>query len=168
MVDNTKVVMMDGITTLADLIAGVGVLVCTTASKPTSPFEGQVIYVTDNAAGSEIESWDGSAWQTVGSGGGLGTNETSFTIDKDNVSGTAAITELKFNRGEADAAGIIQWDEASGPFFEFLRLDTGDATKYKAAIMVHRIYIDNTDTYLERDTVSPYHLVLHCNGIDFE
>lgn len=106
MVDTTKVLMMDGVTTLADLISGQGIIVCTTANKPSSPYEGQVIYVTDNEPGSEIESWDGTAWQTVGGGGGGGIQD--------------------------------------------------------------RIYIGNLDTYLERDSASPYHLVIHCNGIDFE
>jgi len=61
-----------------------GVRVCTAATKPfsatpadNSPFEGQVIYVTDNAVGLELEAYDGAAWQT--SAGGLWESTGGYT-----------------------------------------------------------------------------------------
>lgn len=47
-----------------------GIRVCTNATKPQNPFEGQHIYVTDATAGQELQSWNGTSWEIVGSGGG--------------------------------------------------------------------------------------------------
>jgi hypothetical protein len=107
---------------------------------------------------SNIKFPDGTSLQDVydNAGGGAsasGTNETTFTIDEDNISGTAAITELRYSRGATtdDAFGIIQWNEASGPYFELLKLNAGDTAKYKASIMVDKIYIGDTNTYIYKD-----------------
>jgi hypothetical protein len=52
----------------ADGGSGSGLTVCTSSTKPASPTEGMMIYVTDNTAGQEIETYDGSAWVTDGMG----------------------------------------------------------------------------------------------------
>lgn len=54
-----------------------GIRVCTNATKPNNPFEGQHIYVTDATAGQELQSWNGSSWDIVGSGGGGGSGVTN-------------------------------------------------------------------------------------------
>jgi len=64
MVTKGEIIFPDG-SSLQDAYDN-GVTVCTAATKPSSPFEGQVIYVTDNSAGDELEAYDGAAWQAVG------------------------------------------------------------------------------------------------------
>jgi len=58
-----------------------GVTVCTSTTKPTSPSEGDLIYVTDNAAGKELEHYDGSSWQTVNDNSGLVQNPMTSDLD---------------------------------------------------------------------------------------
>lgn len=102
MVDNTKVLMMDGHTTLAETIANINAK----SSEPiASVGPGEVIYRTDLK---KLYVNTGTAispiWELVGAGGGFQS----------------------------------------------------------------RIYIGDLDTYLERDSAAPNHLIIHCNGIDFE
>jgi len=47
------------------LMGGSGVTVCTSTTKPESPDEGMLIYVTDNESGKELEHYNGSSWETI-------------------------------------------------------------------------------------------------------
>ena len=66
--DFVDVVDISDLNTNADEIdAAVGFTLCTNATRPASPWSGQVIFETDT--GSSFV-WDGSAWQPAGGGGG--------------------------------------------------------------------------------------------------
>lgn len=89
-----------------------GVRVCTAATKPSSPFEGQVIYVTDNSAGEELEAWDGSSWETVG-GDITGIDGTTFTLNQDHTGAPSANCAVKVERGTSGDARMV-WNETDG------------------------------------------------------
>ena len=64
--DLTDVVDVGNLNDNADSIdAAVGSTICTNATRPASPFTGQVIFETDT---SDSFVWDGSAWQSAGGG----------------------------------------------------------------------------------------------------
>jgi hypothetical protein len=64
--DYVDVVDIAELNTNADSIdAAVGSTICTNATRPASPFAGQVIFETDT---SDSFVWDGSAWQSAGGG----------------------------------------------------------------------------------------------------
>ena len=66
--DLTDVVDVADLNDNADSIdAAVGFTICTSATRPASPWTGQVIYETDTGLSFV---WDGSAWQASGGGGG--------------------------------------------------------------------------------------------------
>ena len=87
-----------------------GVRVCTAATKPSSPFEGQVIYVTDNDAGEELEAYDGSSWQTIGVGDITGIDGTTFTLNEDHTGAPSANCAFKVERGTSGDARMV-WNE---------------------------------------------------------
>ena len=87
-----------------------GVRVCTAATKPSSPFEGQVIYVTDNSAGDELEAWDGAVWQTIAAGTITGVDGTTFTLNEDHTGAPSANCALKVERGTSTDARVL-WNE---------------------------------------------------------
>jgi hypothetical protein len=60
---------------------GSGIVVCTSTTKPSSPSEGDLIYVTDNTDGQELEHYDGTAWQTVNDNSGLVQNPMTADLD---------------------------------------------------------------------------------------
>lgn len=66
--DYTDVVDVADLNTNADLIdSAAGFTICTSSTRPGSPWSGQVIYETDTGLSFV---WDGSAWQASGGGGG--------------------------------------------------------------------------------------------------
>ena len=73
----TDVVDVQDLNTNADLIdAASGMTICTSSTRPGSPWSGQIIFETDTP-GSFV--WDGSAWQTAGGGGSITVAETAPT-----------------------------------------------------------------------------------------
>ena len=73
----TDVVDVADLNTNADLIdAASGMTICTSSTRPGSPWSGQIIFETDTL-GSFV--WDGSAWQTAGGGGSITVAETAPT-----------------------------------------------------------------------------------------
>jgi hypothetical protein len=50
-----------------DIDAAVGAAVVTSATRPASPWTGQIIYETDTLS---ARIWNGTAWVGVGGGGG--------------------------------------------------------------------------------------------------
>lgn len=60
----TEAKIADGAVTQAKLASGLsGITVCTSSTRPGSPFEGQSIYETDTDL---VKSWDGSSWVSIG------------------------------------------------------------------------------------------------------
>ena len=56
--------------------AAVGFTVCTSSTRPATPWSGQSIFETDTLS-SFI--WDGSTWQTAGGGGSITVSDTAPT-----------------------------------------------------------------------------------------
>jgi hypothetical protein len=52
-----------------DIDAAVGFAIVTSATRPSAPWSGQVIFETDTG---RSFVWDGSAWQSAGGGAGVG------------------------------------------------------------------------------------------------
>jgi len=62
--------------------------VCTSSTRPASPFEGQMIYETDTDA---VKVWDGSAWVgavNAASLNGVGATATAYTPTVSAINGT--------------------------------------------------------------------------------
>ena len=73
----TDVVDVQDLNTNADLIdAASGMTICTSSTRPGSPWSGQIIFETDTL-GTFV--WDGSAWQSAGGGGSITVAETAPT-----------------------------------------------------------------------------------------
>lgn len=106
-----------------------GVRVCTAATKPSSPFEGQVIYVTDNSAGDELEAWDGAAWQTIGGEAGLWESVSSKSRLK-----TAQDIDMQgkkvylYNTGTDSTSMYIERNGTSGNMI--FHIPTGEAVEW--------------------------------------
>ena len=79
----------------ANLIdAAVGMAIVTSATRPATPWAGQIIFETDTLV---PYVWDGSAWQVAGGGGG--------SIE---ISATAPVSP---------SAGDLWWDSDDGKMF---------------------------------------------------
>lgn len=52
-----------------DIDAAVGFTICTSSTRPSTPWTGQPIFETDTL---NSFMWDGSAWQGIGGGGSGG------------------------------------------------------------------------------------------------
>lgn len=105
-----------------------GVRVCTAATKPSSPFEGQVIYVTDNSADEELEAYDGAAWQTISGEAGLWESVSSISGLKTAEDIDLQSKKLYFYKGASDALSTYIWVNASDNL-EFHIAD-GEATEW--------------------------------------
>lgn len=62
---------------IESLDAAVSVTVCTSSTRPGSPFEGQAIFETDTSLS---YVYDGSDWTAYGSAGGGGGLESTFLL----------------------------------------------------------------------------------------
>ncbi len=81
--------------------ANIGAVICTIATKPATPFAGQIIWVTDNPTGLRQEIWDGSAWKTFYDGIEVAQlrNVNAFAI------ANAAFTVIPFDAEDFDKFG---------------------------------------------------------------
>lgn len=85
-----------------DIDAAVGVEICTSSSRPSSPWDGQIIFETDTES---LQVWDGSAWVTTTFVESVTpTNTVTFTNktlttprETTTVSATAATGTINFN-----------------------------------------------------------------------
>ena len=107
--DYTDVVDVADLNTNADLIdSAAGFTICTSSTRPGSPWSGQVIYETDTGLSLV---WDGSAWQPAGGGGGGVT-----------ISSTAPASP---------SAGDLWWDSDDGEMY--LYYDDGSSQQWVSA-----------------------------------
>lgn len=79
------------------LDAAVGMTICTSATRPATPWSGQIIFETDTLI---PYVWDGSAWQVAGGGGGGGLT----------ISATAPASPSE---------GDLWWDSDDGKMFVY-------------------------------------------------
>lgn len=93
-----------------DIDAAVGFTLCTSATRPATPWAGQTIFETDTTSSFV---WDGSAWQAAGGGSG------SIT-----VSATAPVSPPPAN-------GDLWWDSDNGNMYIYY--DDGDSQQWVAA-----------------------------------
>lgn len=138
----TDIVFPDG-STLQDIYDAInsgsgGVTVCTSTTKPTSPSEGDLIYVTDNATGKELEHYDGALWQTVNDNSGLVENPMTANLD---VNGYDFDDINVANFGSASTFGKLFWDDTENEF----RLYKNDGTSNEwGDIRLGTIYFGGT------------------------
>jgi len=108
--DYTDVVDVADLNTNADLIdSAAGFTICTSSTRPGSPWSGQVIYETDTGLSLV---WDGSAWQPAGGGAGGGVT----------ISSTAPASP---------SAGDLWWDSDDGEMY--LYYDDGSSQQWVSA-----------------------------------
>ena len=92
--------------------AAVGFTLCTNATRPATPWAGQVIFETDT--GSSFV-WDGDSWEAAGGGGG-----GSITV-ADTAPSPASAGDLWWNSAEGELylyyvdVDSSQWVAAAGP-----------------------------------------------------
>jgi hypothetical protein len=125
MVTKSEIIFHDG-STLQDAYNS-GVTVCTAATKPSSPFEGQVIYVTDNTVGLELEAYDGAAWQTVGSGLWESVSSKSRLKTAQDIDMQGKKVYL-YNTGTDSTSMYIERDSTSGNMI--FHIPTGEAVEW--------------------------------------
>lgn len=81
---------------ISNLSSGVRPGVCLSTNRPTTPYEGQVIYETDT---NKVYVWDGSAWSLITSANGGGSNvrlayqtrTTDYAISSNTLAGAANV-----------------------------------------------------------------------------
>lgn len=74
--------------------------VCTSTTRPTAPYEGQMIYTTDLDT---LEIWTGSAWQVTFT---AGASPVPFRYQVGSTSGSGAFT-VTFASGRFTAAPMV-------------------------------------------------------------
>jgi hypothetical protein len=134
-----------------------GVTVCTSTTKPTSPSEGDLIYVTDNAAGKELEHYDGSSWQTVNDNSGSVQNPMTADLDAANYK-IDNISAAQF--GNSTIYGRIIWDDTNNRF-RFYKYDGGDIN---GDIDVNKIYFGHDNCSIDKDTNNNLVLTVPTDG----
>jgi len=102
---------------------GIGSLkpgVCTSSTRPASPFEGQTIYETDTDV---LSIWNGSAWRTVSSTKGATFDSTGrmtntvqpcFFVANEGGSVITAVNKATFNTVVTNIGSC--WDSANNRF----------------------------------------------------
>jgi hypothetical protein len=137
-----------------------GVTVCTSTTKPTSPSEGDLIYVTDNAAGKELEHYDGTAWQTVNDNSGSVQNPMTADLDAANYK-IDNISAAQF--GNSTIYGRIIWDDTDNRF-RFYKYDGGANNLYWGDIDVNKIYFGHDNCSIDKDTNNNLVLTVPTDG----
>ena len=90
-----------------DIDAAVGFVICTSTTRPSTPWLGQSIFETNTG---ESYVWDGSAWQPAGGGGSI------------DISATAPVSP---------SAGDLWWDSDNGNLYIYY--DDGSGAQWVAA-----------------------------------
>ena len=102
---------------------GIGSLkpgVCTSSTRPASPYEGQTIYETDTDV---LSIWNGSAWKTVSSTKGATFDSTGrmtnpvqpcFFVSNEAGSTASSGNKITFNTESLDVGGC--WDTTNHRF----------------------------------------------------
>jgi hypothetical protein len=118
----SDVIFPDG-TLLGDVVANLNVF---SSNPATSRGKGEIIYnSTDDEVYKNTGTSGSPVWVGIGGGASAtGTNNTTFTLDEDNV-GAGVNTALKFNRGSSGDDARLLWSETYGKFY----LDDGTNKK---------------------------------------
>jgi hypothetical protein len=158
-IPKSNIVFPDG-STLQDIYDAIssgsgGVTVCTSTTKPTSPSEGDLIYVTDNAAGKELEHYDGSSWQTVND------KTITTTLDMDGYD-IDNIDIAMFGTGAT--YGKITWSDTDERFHILEHLDGGADNPYWGDIEVNKIYFGHDNCSIDKDTNNNLVLTVPTDG----
>jgi len=117
---------------ITSLDTAAGFTICTSGSRPASPYSGQSIFETDTL-GSFV--WDGSAWQAAGGGGSI---EVSSTAPASPGSG-----DLWWDSDDGklyiyyDDGSSQQWVDAAGPS---VAVQSTAPTGYEG-----QLWLDDTD-----------------------
>jgi len=117
-----------------DIDAAVGFTICTSATRPATPWAGQVIYETDTGLSLV---WDGSAWQPAGGGGGGVT-----------ISSTAPVSP---------SAGDLWLDDTDGSMYVYYTDPGGGASSWIGAVsrsggILQVVSTTKTDTFAVTST----------------
>jgi hypothetical protein len=110
--------------------------VCTSSTRPASPYDGQVIYETDT---DKIRIWDSSAWSTIDTVYSTWTpTYTNFTLGN----GTQAFAYAQVGK-LIHLQGQITWGSTTSISGLFqMTIPTSDSTSYDG-IFGHAYLIDN-------------------------
>lgn len=126
MVTKSEIIFHDG-SSLQDAYDN-GVTVCTAATKPSSPSEGQIIYATDNSAGTELEAWDGDSWETIGIGLWESVSSKSRLKTAEDIDMQGKKVYL-YNTGTDSTSMYIERDGTSGNMI--FHIPTGEAVEWQ-------------------------------------
>jgi hypothetical protein len=103
--DNVDVTVLN--TNFDEIDTAAGFSIVTSATRPASPWAGQIIYETDTESSFV---WDGSAWQGVGGGGSI---------------------EIAATAPSSPNSGDLWWDSDNGNLYIYY--DDGDSQQWVAA-----------------------------------
>lgn len=104
--DNVDVTVLN--TNFDDIDTAAGFAIVTSATRPATPWTGQIIYETDTESSFV---WDGSAWQSAGGGGGS--------------------IEISATAPSSPSSGDLWWDSDNGNLYIYY--DDGDSEQWVAA-----------------------------------
>lgn len=100
---------------------GLGALLCTSTTRPASPFSGQLIWQTDTKSGFV---WNGSAWVPSAVSGPIQLTDAA-TIVVDGTKGNHFFVTLGGNRTLGNPTGLV---DGQPLLFEFIQDATGSRT----------------------------------------
>jgi hypothetical protein len=107
---------------IADIVTAgqlYGIYICTSTTRPSSPFEGQHIYETDTDADYK---YDGSDWVELGGGGGLLVDETAPALSTDLDCDGNALTNTSEVSGESGSNLVFTCDIGTAIVFRRISL----------------------------------------------
>jgi len=131
---------------LSYAVGGLKPGVCTSSTRPASPYEGQVIYETDT---DKLLIWNGSAWYPPGNTawGVVGTpvtitsNQGSITSVTDITGASITFTAVANRRYKASWQGIMN-STVAGDGFNVFMTDTSNNIQQQCIF-----YLGNTNDY---------------------
>lgn len=137
-----ETVDIDKINSNMDLIdAAIGFKVCTSASRPASPFTGQPIYETDTK---QFRTWDGAAWVTDASSRGTASGYTVASLAaldaiSDAVIGDTAAFTAAPSAGISSTSAALMAQAYSG---------SGASIKWHFTVPIIAATLANMDTFI--------------------